>query len=180
MAIRREVLVRSMNGHAERTIPAMILVASVMALVTIFVADFVYHLAPCTPCVYQRLPYLIVAFLALWAMVIPGRPRQQIAIAACGVLFALNAGLAAYHEGLQQGWWTTPDLCSEASYAASQFIGVFTMLTEKSFLSVCADVSVNIAGLSLTMLNFTYSAVMTLACTVAAVISSDPPEVGAH
>lgn len=72
--------------------------------------------APCPLCLYQRYPYyLAVPVLAIAALV--GRPRFGLAVA--GVLYLVDAGIAAYHSGVELGVFTLPEGCAAQGRAAS-------------------------------------------------------------
>ena len=64
-------------------------------------------LPPCRLCIWQRWPY--VALIALGLIGWRRRPRAMLGLATL-VLFG-GAGLAAYHVGIEQGWWALPAGC---------------------------------------------------------------------
>jgi disulfide bond formation protein DsbB len=84
------------------------LLVSVGALAMAFTGQFAFGLEPCILCLYQRIPYLIVAVVAAIGVAIPlaDRPRRWL-LALSGLVFAMGAGLAVYHVGIEQHWWTS-------------------------------------------------------------------------
>jgi disulfide bond formation protein DsbB len=74
--------------------------------------QYVIGLAPCQLCLYQRWPYDAAIALALIAVIAGDRASAPVAIALCGALFAVGAGLAFYHVGVEQHWFAGPTACS--------------------------------------------------------------------
>jgi disulfide bond formation protein DsbB len=71
---------------------------------------------PCPLCLYQRYPYyLAIPVLAIAALA--GRPRFGLAVA--GALFLVDAGIAAYHSGVELGIFSLPEGCAAQGGAAS-------------------------------------------------------------
>lgn len=72
--------------------------------------------APCPLCLYQRYPYyLAVPILAGAALL--GRPRLGPLVA--GGLFLVDAGIAAWHTGIELGLFTLPEGCAAQGRATS-------------------------------------------------------------
>lgn len=88
------------------------------ALATILGALWFQHYggyAPCALCLQQRYAYYIGIPLAALALVFfwMGKPGPgTILLAICGIGFFLNAGLGAYHSGVEWKWWPGPDVCA--------------------------------------------------------------------
>jgi disulfide bond formation protein DsbB len=88
------------------------------ALLAALYAQFAMGLEPCVLCLYQRIPYVIVALLAALAFQ-PGLPapwRGGVLIL-CGLALLTNAGIAFYHVGVEQHWWAGTDACGAAPTA---------------------------------------------------------------
>jgi disulfide bond formation protein DsbB len=96
---------------------ASLLLALVSAaiLLTALALQFLGGLAPCPLCIWQRWPYgaLIALGLIGWRW----RPRALLGIATLVLLG--GAGLAAYHVGIEQGWWALPGGCIAGASAES-------------------------------------------------------------
>ncbi|MBA3325657.1 MAG: disulfide bond formation protein B [Rhodobacteraceae bacterium] len=70
-------------------------------------------LAPCPLCIWQRWPHVAAVLLGLALL---ATPRRE--IAALGALAMLaGAGIAAYHAGVEQGWWPGPVTCTAPDVA---------------------------------------------------------------
>lgn len=112
------------------------------------VGQFVFGLVPCVLCLYQRVPYVVVAGLAALGLLLPltGTARHRLVIAA-GVIFLIGAGLAVYHVGVEEHWWVAATGC------AGTPVGQMTIEQLKSQLwtpqKPCDQVDFRFLGLSL-------------------------------
>ncbi len=91
-------------------VAALLLAASMGALGTAFIAQYWGGLEPCPLCLYQRVPFFVGGALALAAMIlnprIASRARGPL-LALVGLGFAVNAGIALYHVGVENHWWAS-------------------------------------------------------------------------
>ncbi len=69
-------------------------------------SEVLWGLAPCALCVWQRWPYWAAAGLALAAAALPRARRPLLALAGAAVL--ASAAVAAFHLGVEAGWWPSP------------------------------------------------------------------------
>ena len=71
---------------------------------------------PCALCLMQRTPYYVgIPLAAVTAVAAYARaPRLLLAVlfALLGLLFLYNAGLGAYHAGVEWGFWEGPASCA--------------------------------------------------------------------
>jgi len=65
-------------------------------------------LAPCHLCILQRWPHAAAIALGLLLL---AWPRRWLALAAA-LAVLVGAGIAAYHVGVEQGWWQGPATCT--------------------------------------------------------------------
>jgi len=84
---------------------------SVLSLAAALTAQYMFGLAPCILCIYQRVPFVLTALLALAGLVLAYR-AERVKVAAflvllCGVIFWVGAGIAFYHVGVEQHWWVS-------------------------------------------------------------------------
>ena len=142
---------RSIDGRL-----ATLAAAAAAALLAALALQFLGGLPPCPFCVYQRYPYLVVIAVCLlgWWL---GRPRLALAIAAAAL--AVDAGLAAYHVAIEQGWVALPESCAAVGHA--------TTIEElrqqlQAAPAHCDQVSFQFLGLSLAAWNLGYAALLFL------------------
>lgn len=94
------------------------------ALAAILAALGFQHLggyAPCALCLQQRYAYYVGIPLAVVAFVLfrAGKPGPAAAVLAlCGLGFFFNAGLGAYHSGVEWKWWPGPESCGGGDLSA--------------------------------------------------------------
>ena len=80
-------------------------------------SEDVWGLAPCALCLWQRWPYWAAAGLALAAAALPAGRRPLLALAGAAVL--ASGALAAFHLGVEAGWWPSPLAgCQAAGFSA--------------------------------------------------------------
>jgi len=104
------------------------------------------ELAPCRLCVWQRYPHAGVVVLGIvgWFW----QPRLMLGLA--GLLLLGNVGLAAWHFGIEQGWWALPGGCVAGAEATS-VEELKAMLAEAQ--PACDQVGFTLLGLSLAAWN---------------------------
>lgn len=94
---------------SQRLVPLAVLAASVAALALAYVAEMGYGLEPCRLCLYQRVPYVVAAVLAILALGMPaGSPGRRASIGVAALVFLVGAGIAFYHVGVEERWWASP------------------------------------------------------------------------
>ena len=78
---------------------------------------------PCALCLEQRMPYYVgVPLAALVVIAVWARLPRAVAtalFAAIAVAMLYSAGLAAYHSGVEWGFWEGPEACAEMPAGAS-------------------------------------------------------------
>lgn len=92
---------------------------SIFSLAAALYSEVALGLEPCILCIYQRIPFVIGAVLGILGLALRNKP--QVADAILGVLavnFMTNAGIAAYHTGVEQQWWASEVEGCNANFAA--------------------------------------------------------------
>jgi disulfide bond formation protein DsbB len=135
--------------------PALILAASAAILATALASQFLGGLPPCELCHWQRLPYAVAIALAGAAMLRPSRAL----VALCAGAFAVGAGLALYHVGVERGWFAAPGACS-ADVGAAQTVEELRRRLEAAPLVRCTDVAWSLFGISMAGYNAIASAAL--------------------
>lgn len=156
---RLPICLRSLDPVRAAT---LIAVASVGALLTAFIAEYVFDVAGCTLCIYQRVPYGLTAALSGFAMVarLPP-PRLRLVITACAALFAIGSLIALYHVGVQQGLLSEPGVCEAALPDPG---AVIDLRSARATRPACSEIDWSVMGLSLAALNALYSAALAAGC----------------
>lgn len=126
---------------------------SALALGSAFIAQFGFSLHPCDLCIYQRYPYAAILLLAGYGALRVKTPRaQRLLLIACGLLFAVDAGIAFYHTGVEYGWFPGPSACSSDS-AGGQSLEEMRAAIMNAPLVTCAQAMAYIFGLSMAAWN---------------------------
>ena len=133
----------------ERGAAALILLASVAILSAAFAFEHLGGLRPCPLCIYERYPYGVAIPLSCiafsgWG----GRRTGRILVALSGIVFIAGATIAAYHVGVEQGWFEGLAACQgEASEATTVEELKARLLAEESV--PCNVVPWSLFGISL-------------------------------
>ena len=75
--------------------------------------QYLGELAPCKLCIWQRWPHVAAIVLAVMAMTVAWPIRRPLALLGA-LAMAVGAGIAIYHTGIEQKWWTGPSACTGA------------------------------------------------------------------
>ncbi len=142
--------------------------ASVVVLGAALLSQYVGGLQPCVLCLYQRVPYALtigVSGLALIAfsrgMVGPGLARGGLAL--CAAIFLAGAGIAAFHVGVEQGWWSGTQGCSGPDLNALTIDQLREHLMQQPVVR-CDEVAWSLFGVSMAGYNILTSLVLSGFC----------------
>ena len=151
-----------------RNAPAAILAASIIVLGTALASQYWGGLAPCKRCRYQRWPYGITIALSGIAMVIlRGVPARRLITALCALAFAVGGGIAFYHAGVEQGWFTGPSSCTAPGIEAQTIEELKRQLIVAPIVR-CDEIPWSLLGISMAGYNAIASIVLAIASAVAA------------
>jgi disulfide bond formation protein DsbB len=139
----------------------LLAVVSAAILLAALALQFLGGLAPCPLCIWQRWPY--VALVALGLIGWRWRPRAMLSMTALVLLG--GAGLAAYHVGIEQGWWALPGGCI-AGGSAESVEELKRLLAEAP--PACDQVGFTFLGLTLAGWNLVASLALAAYATAAA------------
>lgn len=95
--------------EVARTGLVLSLAFAVLALGSAYVMQYGFDLQPCRLCYWQRYPYMAIVAVAAIGLV---TGRSTIALALVVLLFAVDAGIALYHTGIEQGIFVLPEGCA--------------------------------------------------------------------
>lgn len=71
--------------------------------------QYVGGLAPCSLCLWQRWPHIIIILLAVCA---PLLRMPRLVLTGIAITAAVSVVLAAYHAGVEWGFWAGPSGCT--------------------------------------------------------------------
>ena len=90
--------------------PTLIAAAGAIGLGAALVGQFVFDLSPCVLCIHQRWPYVAAIVFGLAAHPIRA-PARAVPVALAAIGFWIGAGIAAFHVGVERGWWRGTSGC---------------------------------------------------------------------
>jgi disulfide bond formation protein DsbB len=154
----------TLNSQSKLTFLVCLGMVSVIATVLAF--EHLGGYIPCALCLEQRTPYYIgipIAFIALLAI---GMKWPQIlvrvALTICGLLVVWSLGLAAYHSGVEWGWWSGPIECGAIASNSGAITSANNLLDQLSFSKppACDEAAGRFLGLSFAGWNVVVSAII--------------------
>lgn len=160
----------SKTGRPERIAGGVALTVAVVAIAALGLAWFsqlVLELAPCKLCLEQRYAYyldiplgLLIAFAA-WRRAPVGLLAAGLVV--LGLLALGNAGLAAYHAGVEWRFWAGPSDCSGPILDLSKAGGLLAQLDTVKVVR-CDEVQWRFLGLSFAGYNVLASLALAALC----------------
>lgn len=100
----------------DRDAPVWAMAASAAALLVALASQYWGGLAPCKLCLWQRVPHGAEIVIGLGALLWFRGARERAALTwLAALVFAIGAGIAFYHAGVEQKWIAGPTSCTGAS-----------------------------------------------------------------
>jgi disulfide bond formation protein DsbB len=148
----------TIQASTDRRIPLLVAVASLASLAVAFASQYWGGLQPCVLCWYQRYPYGVAALLGIIGMIVAGRPgllRPILSLAA--LAFFVDAGIAAFHVGVEQHWWAGTNECGSVLDLNTNPADLKNQLLNQPVVR-CDEVAWSLFGISMAGYNFLYAA----------------------
>ena len=155
-----------MWAATPRLIGLGLVAAAVAALGAAYGAQYLYHLEPCVLCLYQRIPYAVAGGFGILCL-LRDRPAEArwIAVMAAAA-FAVGAGIAFYHVGVEQHWWASAASCGGDISALGSTEALMQALQQKP-AKACDETDWALFGLSMATYNVGVSAVLAALSVIA-------------
>lgn len=156
------------SGDRTRLVLAGLALMSVAALGVALVGERFFAIDPCILCLYQRIPYIIVAAVATAALILRLSPwLRQVAIFVCALVLIAGAALAFYSVGVEERWWAGVPGCEGTIPTIASPQDLQDLLKQPAGgLRACTDNVWRLFGLSLAA----YNVVLQLAAAATAVV----------
>ncbi len=119
---------------------------------------------PCALCLKQRVPYYAGIPVALFALVAISlnwpHLLVRVALVIAGLLVLWSLVLAAYHSGVEWGWWPGPSECAAAGDDGGAITSADNLLSQLSFSKppACDEAAGRFLGISFAGWNVVVSA----------------------
>lgn len=104
-----------MLDRLTRNAPWLLSLAALAVLSAALYFEHALDYAPCKLCHWQRAPY----YAALPVFLLPllfGKTAVKPALLLFAALFAIDAGIAGFHVGVEQKWWQGPSTCTASGF----------------------------------------------------------------
>jgi disulfide bond formation protein DsbB len=157
-----------------RTVWFGFLGASLAVIAAAYGFEFLGGLKACVLCLYQRIPYGVVAGLALGALFFHGSPKTDTTLClGFALIFGGGAALSFYHVGVEQGWFALLEACGEVE--ASQSIDALRESLAATRPVRCDEIAWSFFGISLAGFNLLVSVLLAaLAVATAKTLRKEP------
>ena len=140
---------------------ALFSLIAALLLGTALVGQYGFGLHPCHLCMYQRYPYMGIIALGI-AGVFIRIPRLQRTLAIiCLALFALDAGIAAYHAGVEAGIFPGPSGCTSSGKTGQTLEELRAEIMNAPLVS-CDQAMIYVLGLSMAAWNAVAASIITV------------------
>jgi disulfide bond formation protein DsbB len=147
--------------------PALLAGAGVGAIAAALFMQHVVGVQPCILCVYQRWPYVLLAMIGLAVLVFGRHRRLRVGLLAlAGLVMVVGCGIAMFHVGVEQHWWSATAGCGVPPPAATVEELRARLLATPTVR--CDEVSWSLFGISLAG----YNIVLTLLLAGFALVSA--------
>ena len=153
----------TLRTSPDRRIPTLVVIASLASLAIAFASQYWGGLQPCVLCIYQRYPYGVAAALGIVGMIGVRRPGLLHGILLlAAVAFFVDAGIAAFHVGVEQHWWAGTSECGSVLDLDASLGDLKTQLLNQPVVR-CDEPAWSLFGVSMAGYNFLYAALCGLA-----------------
>jgi len=146
----------------------ILLAANLSAILFVLTMQYGFGLHPCVLCLWQRVPYISTAVLALviWLWH-PYRLQGVLLLSLCAALYLIGMGLAIFHSGVELHWWLGTSGC-----AIEPLSGTSTDDLRQSLLRTvaprCDQIAWTLFGLSMANWNIAFSLALAFFAAAAA------------
>lgn len=124
---------------------------SICFLGTALFFQYVFDMQPCSLCIYQRYPWLMVAILGLLGFSLSSKAAYRFLTALIFIALLLGAAIAFYHFGVEQKWWNDHFICESRIDTENYETFKQQLLATKTV--DCSKVQWSLFGISMTGYN---------------------------
>jgi len=152
----------TIQTSADRRIPLLVVIASLASLAIAFASQYWGGLQPCVLCIYQRYPYGVAAALGIIGAIVAGRPDLlRFILLLAALAFFVDAGIAAFHVGVEQHWWAGTSECGSLLDLNAKPEDLKNQLLNQPVVR-CDEAAWTMFGISMAGYNFLYAALLGL------------------
>ena len=139
---------------------------SLSMILFVLISEYVFGFAPCSLCLIQRYPHMLVAITSVWLIFF--RTHNFFLYPVNTLVMALSIILASYHVGVEQSIFQGPQSCSSSNLSLVSEKSAEALLNEILNTSVvrCNEVTWTFIGLSMATWNLILSGALFIGWTV--------------
>lgn len=141
------------NLKNYRKISAIIFLLSAMPISGALVSQYFFNMHPCELCIYQRIPFFLIMFFSLIAVIKPSLKACLITTIIAIHALIINSGIAFYHVGVEKNWWVNEGCAGDFDMTSQE--ALLKSLLEAPIVK-CADIQFELFGISMAGYNFLY------------------------
>ena len=132
----------------------------------VLISEYVFGFAPCSLCLIQRYPHMLVAITSVWLIFF--RTHNFFLYPVNTLVIALSIILASYHVGVEQNVFQGPQSCSSSNLSLVSEKSAEALLKEILNTAVvrCDEVTWSFMGLSMATWNLILSIALFIGWTV--------------
>ncbi len=144
----------------EKNLSRFYLLATATPLIVALLSQYVFGLHPCHLCIFQRIPYAVMIFFSLLAVIWP-KPRMLLITLFINIhAFLVDSGIAFYHVGVERHWWGENGGCT-ANLKMDSIDALRASLIAAPAVR-CDEVQFQLLGISMAGWNCIYCLVMAI------------------
>ena len=148
-----------MSKQSNNIFLICLLIVISLALISVFIIEYVLGHEPCKLCVYQRIPYIIAILLIIKILFV--KTYEKIILFLLFIIFLISLILAFYHFGIEQGFFNESFVCEATNLEKNLTKEDLLKQLKQSNIS-CKEVNVRILGMSLATINTIFSLVLSV------------------
>ena len=139
---------------------------SLSMILFVLISEYVFGFAPCSLCLIQRYPHILVAITSVWLIFF--RTHNFFLYPVNTLVMALSIILASYHVGVEQSIFQGPQSCSSSNLSLVSEKSTEALLKEILNTSVvrCNEVTWSFMRLSMASWNLIMSIALFVGWTV--------------
>ena len=146
----------------RRGVPLSLMLIAAVALGSAYVAALIYELKPCTLCLYQRIPFVLLGIMGILAYIFTDKLPIKLVTYIAGLVLLASSGLAFYHVGVEQHWWVSATSCAGGDQGRVLTMSEFQSLIKQKQIVACDDTVWNLFGFSMATYNAAASLIIGL------------------
>lgn len=134
-----------------------IFLISISPVISAYVAQYIFHIYPCKLCIYQRIPYIALAFISFIFLVYRRLSQFLDLFATYSIItFLINVALSFFNIGVEKKWFHYQSGCT-SNFSAIESVDQLKNVIVSSDIVLCDQERKVFLDLSFAGWNFIYS-----------------------